>query len=114
MALNFNGTEVENIIYNGVSIEELYYNGTLIWSSSNEITFNIGSITYTAEEGMTWREFINSSYNDGTISEYYSEYIWCQTDEWGFVVTSTDYYGYVTPTDVIIAGEMYQTNSEPI
>lgn len=34
------------------------------------ITFTIGSTTYQAEEGMTWTEWVNSSYNtDGVVIE---------------------------------------------
>ena len=32
------------------------------------IEFSIGNTTYQAEEGMTWKEFVNSDYNDGTVS----------------------------------------------
>ena len=36
----------------------------------NLITFTINSISYQAEEGMTWEEFINSPYNDGKFAIY--------------------------------------------
>ena len=33
----------------------------------NLITFYLGSVSYQAEEGMTWQDFIDSNYNDGSI-----------------------------------------------
>ena len=35
---------------------------------SNLITFTVNGISYQAEEGMTWGDFINSEYNDGNFT----------------------------------------------
>ena len=40
---------------------------------SNLITFTVDGIEYQAEEGMTWEEWANSSYNTGGFIFYYSD-----------------------------------------
>ena len=43
-----------------------YYNWAMIEKTETEhFSFNIGTSTYQAEEGMTWSEWVNSSYNTG-------------------------------------------------
>ena len=35
-----------------------------------KVTFTVGDTTYAAEDGMTWREWVNSEYNiDGSYIE---------------------------------------------
>ena len=48
------------IVYGGGN----YLYGDLIGTI---ITFTIGGVQYQAEEGMTWDDFINSKYNDGSF-----------------------------------------------
>lgn len=43
-------------------------NWTIEDGGSNLITFYFRGTSYQAEEGMTWAQFIDSSYNDGTFS----------------------------------------------
>lgn len=45
-------------------------------SGGNLITFTIDSTQYQAEEGMTWEEFVNSSYNDGKFRINFDQIIY--------------------------------------
>lgn len=73
------------------------------------ITFTIDGVTYQAEPGMTWEEWVNSKYNtDG--------YLVLNTAATKLVATSgsntvegksIQTAGTVHPTDKIIAGERY-------
>ena len=68
------------------------------------IEFTINGTTYQAEEGMTWGEFAESSYNDGSI------YI---NTKYGYVRQNDQYlanteWGYVMEGDAIISGFNYQ------
>ena len=40
----------------------------MIPKGSSLITFTVDGVEYQAEEGMTWWQFINSTYNDGRFS----------------------------------------------
>ena len=44
----------------------VYGGGNYLYGASL-ITFTIGGVQYQAEEGMTWDDFINSKYNDGSF-----------------------------------------------
>lgn len=87
------------------------------WGGATLINFTIddspitGQVQYQAEEGMTWQQFVNSSYNTNnlvTIGSYdnYSRYkariIYKKVGR-----TLTE----VTSIDVIIANEIYETGS---
>ena len=72
------------------------------------ITFTFKNITYYAEEGMTWEEFINSSYN--TTSNRCFDYA-----STGSVACYVDQYKYCSVKDVrlsdtIISGCIYEKN----
>ena len=65
------------------------------------ITFTFMNITYYAEEGMTWEEFINSSYNtnsnrcfdsDGSVSCYVDQHTYCSVN--GVRLSDTIISGY--------------------
>jgi hypothetical protein len=74
-----------------------FYDGqiTVGGSSANLITFTIDGISYQAEDGMTWEEWVYSSYNTGG---------WSVTG--GTIWNSRETITYngvkVAPTDVII------------
>ena len=72
------------------------------------ITFTFSDIIYNAEEGMTWEEFINSSYN--TTSNRCFDYA-----STGSVACYVDQYKYCSVKDVrlsdtIISGCIYEKN----
>ena len=70
------------------------------------ITFTISNDTYQAEEGMTWSEWVASSYNTGSNLFYKSgstAYIKDMMYEWCVCYDSAK----VVATDVIIAGAAY-------
>ena len=70
------------------------------------ITFTINGIEYQAEEGMTWSEWVESSYNTGSNLFYKSgstAYIKDMMYEWCVCYDSAK----VVATDVIIAGAAY-------
>lgn len=83
---NFRGTKIEKggydyidlyVIYNGSNRADGPFNVTfgdisLEYSTvdgSKIITFNINGYTYQGEDGMSWEEWINSSYNPGEYTE---------------------------------------------
>lgn len=72
--------------------------------SSVAIEFVIEGVWYTATEGMTWEEWINSSYNTGSYVVD-GDYVTCDT---GFVLTDSG--DYVSPTDTIINNHKYTTD----
>ena len=72
----------------------------------NSISFTIDGTSFTAEEGMTWLDFVNSEYSndDFYVNAYdvtYQGYVFASsTNEW----QSSDF--------VIIANEAYHTVQE--
>ena len=81
-----------------VSIETPFYDGSCDIINPL-ITFTIGSTTYQAEEGMTWTEWVNSSYNTGSF-----------VIESGLVKPAAGVHAIIggqTPTDVIVDGGSY-------
>ena len=73
-------------------------------SSANLISFTVDGVSYQAEEGMTWTQFIASSYNQDNY--FRDAFGGVYTDD-GWVYTSSG----VNPTveDAIIPGEAYYT-----
>lgn len=68
------------------------------------IEFAINGTPYQAEEGMTWGEFVESSYNDGSVDV---------NTKYGYIRHSGNYlsnseWSYVMEADTIIAGFNYQ------
>lgn len=95
----------------------LQANGTKQGGGATLINFTIddspitGQVQYQAEEGMTWQQFVNSSYNTNNLvtigpfdnySRYKARIIYKKVGR-----TLTE----VTSTDVIIANEIYETGS---
>lgn len=97
--LTFNG--VQSVTYNGTDYTKLVVDGTS-YPPPVMISFTIDGASYQAEEGMTWAEWVASSYNTGdfiisndspTDVNYY------------LIKTSSD--GFLQATDAIISGEAY-------
>jgi hypothetical protein len=49
------------------------YSEKKVNNEDNLITFTVDGIEYQAEEGMTWKEWANSSYNTGGFIFHYSD-----------------------------------------
>lgn len=64
------------------------------------ISFKIDGVSYQADEGMTWSEWCDSSYNTGG---YYVRYDNITDGSW----VVCDRAGTVTPTSVISSGTSY-------
>lgn len=82
--------------------EEEFYN--LDNGGSSLIEFTINGATYQAEEGMTWGEFVESNYNDGSVEV---------NTKYGYIKRNTNYLsspesGYIMEGDAIISGFNYQ------
>ena len=106
--VTFNNQTAENIA--NEDITQIFYE----WLTANatkqgQITFTIDGITYTADEGMCWGQWINSTYNTAgyinvvTINDFISKgdnYIATAVSD-----GTTDYR--VKKSDVIIAGYNY-------
>lgn len=93
-------TELENVIEDGVR----YKNGGEHVAPVKKISFTIAGTSYQAEEGMTWGEWVASSYNTGGFtvdsSGIYqrSSDSYVQTSSYKLVASSetiTSGYGYV-------------------
>ena len=76
------------------------------------ITFTIGTVTYFAEEGMTWREWVNSNYPGYTAGDWDTCYI--DTDGKIKSQSAPGSYLDVSLDDTIIANSEYDTvSTEP-
>ena len=64
----------------------------------------MGYSTYRAEKGMTFADFVNSQYNDGTISVSYNSVVWVHNSN-AFVIMN------VNASTVIVNGEIYNTET---
>lgn len=78
--------------------EEEFYNLDIV----QVIEFTINGTPYKAEKGMTWQEFVESSYNDGRISVYYN---YVNHDGISLANTSS---GMSAPQDVIVPNYNYE------
>ena len=76
----------------------------------NLITFTVGNSTLQAEIGMTWSEWINSTYNPGVFS-LNDDYI-CLGSHLEYAVFTSD-GTVVLKNDVIVSGAIYQTSFTP-
>lgn len=98
----------DTLSFNEVENAETYYvfaNGVSIGTYTPPqqlISFTIGGVSYQAEDGMTWQEWVDSSYN--TNQKFYIglyNKVWYET---GYVSTgSSDVYA----EDIIISGAKY-------
>lgn len=69
------------------------------------ISFTIAGTSYQAEEGMTWAEWVASSYN--TDGYTYNGYEIIHPSGHGSVADETTSSYYVKPTAEIVAGRAY-------
>jgi hypothetical protein len=83
--------------------EEEFYN--LNNGGNSMIEFTINGTPYQAEEGMTWREFVESSYNEGEFS-LTTNYVAHNSQYLQYPVEGGT-YDSSRPTDVIVAGTNY-------
>lgn len=68
------------------------------------ITFTIDGITYQAERGMTWEEWVNSSYNTDNFIVYNNRISTNRGAAGGSrVTTDSAYNNAVSSTDIIAA-----------
>lgn len=63
----------------------------------------MGYSTYNAEEGMTFADFVNSQYNDGTIILQGNQMFWMYNSNPYEIIN-------VKPTTVIVNGKGYGTS----
>ena len=54
---------------------KIYIGSNLVYELNTIITFTIGGISYQAEEGMTWNEWVFSEYNDINVYTTSESYI---------------------------------------
>ena len=80
-------------------------------NTNAEIRFTVGGVSYTAETGMTWGQFVNSSYSKNKFN-FQGNYIY-HTDYGSarLISTSAGTANLVTYNDKLIAGESYNINS---
>jgi hypothetical protein len=71
---------------------------------SKQITFTVDGTAYTAEEGMTWAQWVNSSYNTAGFTNNGIEIL---HPIQGSVADETTTSWYVKTTDEIVAGRAY-------
>ena len=98
--LTFNG--VQSVTYNGTDYTKLVVDGTSYPPPVTIISFTIDKTFYQAEEGMTWAEWVASSYNTGSfiISDG-------SPTNANYYLIKTSSYGFLQATDAIISGEAY-------
>ena len=68
----------------------------LSWKIAKIISFNVNTDTYYAKEGMTWEQFVNSSYNTDQAFYIYYDYVYHSNSganvmETGMPVSITDF-----------------------
>ena len=85
-----------------VSFEPITLDFSTVQSTSNLISFTIGGVEYQAEDGMTWNEWLESSFNTG---EWYAYSNMVISD--GVRVGEYSYIDYVSPSDEIINATSY-------
>lgn len=85
-----------------VSFEPITLDFSTVQSTSNLITFTISGTEYQAEEGMTWNEWLESSFNTG---EWYAYSNMVISD--GVRIGEYSYIDYVSPSDEIINATSY-------
>lgn len=78
-----------------------------------------GTKQYIAEEGMTWRELVNSKYNgtspDGdlfSLDDYDTEYVYYDGKSLSYVLQHKNDKTLVSPDEIIISDYTYWYNGE--
>lgn len=78
-------------------------------AAANLISFTIAGTSYQAEEGMTWAEWCNSSYN--TDGYYVGEYGIYTSSGGSRVVREQNSTEFVMPSNTITNGQNYGTSA---
>lgn len=86
---------------------DILVNGEVVATveKKNLIAFTIGSVSYEAEDGMTWSEWVNSTYNSCGV--YISDNHVYQSDYSEIVYQPVESNGNVYSTDIIISDGKY-------
>lgn len=99
---NLNNAQTDNGLFSG-TVTAVSTAGAEVKASFGEISFTVNGQTFTAVEGMTWNEFINSSYNTnyefsifgGTQIAYINRYILYEVDDVdSLIINGKSYYSY--------------------
>lgn len=115
-----NTTDLEKILYEISNISILLDNiqrrlKEIFLSVPQLITFTIDDVTYQAENGMTWGEWVESNYsinNESGISEWYFEEISTPSGNKNVLrwTLALDIYLDVSPETIIQANHNYETS----
>lgn len=81
---------------------------TLEQGSVNLIAFTIDGTSYEAKDGMTWAEWVESAYNPADFSVQYDT---VRTGNSPYHDYVTYEWVRVTPTDIIVNGRVYETET---
>jgi hypothetical protein len=100
IAVTTNGYEIESVP-NYYGEDDVVITPT----SKPKINFIVNGITYEAENGMTWEDWVNSEYNTGTFS-IGGNYIYGATFTHTIVYNRATYQD-VNKNDTIISGGTY-------
>lgn len=103
--LTFNG--VQSVTYNGTDYTKFVVNGTNYPPLPVTISFTIDGTSYQAEEGMTWAEWVASSYNTDGFIKYDTNI--CTSG--GVLITGDD--GYVNTQELIVKNCAYEHSNDP-
>lgn len=78
------------------------------------ITFTIDDISYSAESGMTWSQWVQSSYNTvgAEVDTSLDRVGWVDDRDATHSILTTSYPDFVKPSDTIIAGHDYNVFTE--
>lgn len=61
---SFGNLPIANMYFGTRQVKKVYLGNALVWEKEQTlISFTIVGVSYQAEEGMTWQEWINSPYN---------------------------------------------------
>ena len=94
-----------------VTFGDLSLEFSTVDNSANLISFTIDVTEYHAEEGMTWEEWVNSSYN--TDGFELSNNVIVASDK-DYYIFYSDYFTYVDKNSIISSTEKYCTLMTPL
>ena len=95
-------------VKNGQALLEFLQNNAAKQGSQTLISFTIAGESYQAEEGMTWQQWVDSTYNTGSYVVYDNNITKMPAGTSGSRVTSDSAFNNaVRPTDIITATAYY-------
>ena len=79
--------------------------GTTVEPGEGQISFTFLGVTYLADEGMTWAEWVDSEYNTGGLKVFEDTMIATSDNTKALYVNSEDKFknGFVRPSDTIMS-----------